>query len=102
MGRQANVMPTYRTLLQTIALVTLCHGASGSSVLAQALAAGPGPEHTKLEVFVGEWSFEGESKAVPALGMADAGRVSYRHVNRWRMAVFSSRRVELARDPEAP
>jgi len=41
----------------------------------------PGPEHKKLEVFVGEWNFEGESRAVPALGMTDAGKVSYRHVN---------------------
>jgi hypothetical protein len=102
MGRQANVMPMYRTLLQTIALVTLGHGASGSLVLAQALAAVPGPEHTKLEVFVGEWSFEGESKAVPALGMADAGRVSYRHVNQMANGGFFLETRRTGSGPRGP
>jgi hypothetical protein len=41
----------------------------------------PGPEHKKLEMFVGVWNFEGESLAVPALGMTDAGKISYRHVS---------------------
>jgi len=41
----------------------------------------PGPEHQKLEVFAGAWNFEGETKAVPALGMNDAGRVTYQHVS---------------------
>ena len=46
-----------------------------------AQAPAPGPEHRKLEVFVGVWTFDGESRAVPDLGMTDAGKVSYRHVN---------------------
>lgn len=49
------------------------------SIGAQAPA--PGPEHRQLEVFVGEWTFEGDSRAVPALGMTDSGHVSYRHIN---------------------
>src|SRR5690349_10177587 len=71
-------MRSRRTTLRCIALVLLGARASASSLL---LAQAPGPEHKKLEVFVGEWNFEGESKAVPALGMTDAGKVSYRHVN---------------------
>jgi hypothetical protein len=43
-------------------------------------------EHKKLEMFVGEWTFEGESKAVPVLGMTDAGKVSYRSVTQWRLS----------------
>ena len=41
----------------------------------------PGPEHQKLEVFAGTWNFEGETKAVPALGMNDQGRVTFQHVS---------------------
>jgi hypothetical protein len=67
-------------MLQAIALVSLCGFVSASSLLL-AQAPAPGPEHKTLEVFVGEWSFEGESQAVPALGMTDAGKVSYRHVS---------------------
>jgi spore coat protein H len=48
---------------------------------AQTAASVPSAEHKKLEVFAGIWTFEGESRAVPALGMTDAGRVTYRHVN---------------------
>jgi hypothetical protein len=60
-----------------VAAVLVC--ASVGSMSAQ--GRGPTPEHKKLEVFVGAWSFEGESKAVPELGMNDAGKISYRHVN---------------------
>ena len=67
-------------LLPIVLLVGLGAWRAGSSpVSAQAPA--PGPEHSKLEVFVGEWTLEAESKAVPALGMNDSGHVSYRHVS---------------------
>ena len=63
-----------------LVLIAVCGWAAAtSSVSAQ--TPGPGPEHKRLDVFVGVWTFEGESKAVPALGMTDAGKVSYRHVN---------------------
>jgi hypothetical protein len=73
------MMHTRRTIWQPVALVTLSAWASAAGLSAQSPA--PGVEHKKLEMFVGEWSFAGESKAVPALGMTDAGKVAYRHVN---------------------
>jgi len=67
-------------VLRPIVLTSLCAWASiSSSPAPQALA--PGPEHKKLEVFVGVWDFDGESVAVPALGMTDAGKISYRHIS---------------------
>ncbi len=50
-----------------------------SPVLAQSPA--PGPEHQALKVFVGEWDLDAETKAVPALGLTDSGKVAYHHVN---------------------
>lgn len=44
-------------------------------------AAAPGPGHQRLTVFVGEWRLDGQVKAVPALGLTDAGTVTYHHVN---------------------
>lgn len=46
-----------------------------------AAAQAPTAEHQKLEAIVGVWTFEGETRAVPELGMTDAGKVTYRHVN---------------------
>jgi hypothetical protein len=37
---------------------------------AQTPASKPGPEHKKLEIWVGDWTYEGETKATP-LGPAD-------------------------------
>jgi hypothetical protein len=68
--------PGRRRIVSTAAAL-LC--ALNSTLLAQAPV--PGPEHKKLEVFVGEWNLDGESKAVPALGMNDSGKVAYHHVN---------------------
>jgi uncharacterized protein DUF1579 len=74
------MMDTRRTSWQKVALLALGACVSAAAVLS-AQSPAPGPEHKKLEMFVGEWTFVGESKAVPALGMTDAGKVSYRHVN---------------------
>ena len=74
------MMRTRQTRWQTLALITLCVWTSAAASLS-AQSPAPGVEHKKLEIFVGEWRFAGESKAVPALGMTDAGKVSYRHVN---------------------
>jgi hypothetical protein len=65
---------------QLVALIVLGAWAFVPASLSAQLPA-PGAEHKQLEMFVGEWTFAGESKAVPALGMTDAGKVSYRHVN---------------------
>ena len=100
---ETNVMLTDRTLLQTIALVALCGWVSSSSLLlAQAPAAAPGPDHARLEVFVGEWSFEGQSQAVPALGMADAGTVAYRHVNQMANGGFFLETRRTGTGPRGP
>jgi hypothetical protein len=47
-----------------------------------AQTAAPGEPHQALAALVGTWHFEGEVKAVPAIGATDAGRVVYTHVNR--------------------
>jgi hypothetical protein len=73
-------MRTRRINWHTVALVALATWASAVGELSAQVPT-PGAEHKKLEMFVGEWTFAGESKAVPALGMTDAGKVSYRHVN---------------------
>jgi hypothetical protein len=41
----------------------------------------PGDPHKALEALVGTWHFEGEVKAVPAVGSTDAGKVVYTHVS---------------------
>ena len=41
-----------------------------------------GPEYKPLEALVGVWRLEGMLKAMPALGITDAGPVTYTHVNR--------------------
>ena len=41
----------------------------------------PRAEHEALEAFVGVWNFDGETSAIPELGMMDAGKVAYTHVN---------------------
>jgi hypothetical protein len=70
------------------------------SVLEQAPVRGP--EHQRLEVFVGVWSFDGESKAIPALGMTDAGRVSYRHVNQLANGGFFLETRRTGTTPRGP
>lgn len=57
------------------------------------------PAHRQLDVFVGEWSFAGQLKAVPELGMADVGSVSYRHVNQMANGGFF---LETRRTGEGP
>jgi len=41
----------------------------------------PGPAQEPLKALVGTWHFEGEVKAVPAVGANDSGKVVYTHVN---------------------
>ena len=60
-------------LLVSVVLVT------GSLMAAQRPS--PGPSHQPLAALVGVWHFEGEVKAVPAIGASDAGKVVYTHVN---------------------
>jgi Protein of unknown function (DUF1579) len=73
-------MQTHSAFRHASAIVVLCGWVSAPSpVLAQSPA--PGPEHQQLKVFVGEWDLNAESKAVPALGMNDSGKVVYHHVN---------------------
>jgi hypothetical protein len=71
-------MFTRQIILRTVVLALLSGWTLPSALLAQAT---PGPAHKALEMFVGEWAFEGDSRAIPALGMTDAGKVSYRHVS---------------------
>ena len=59
----------------------------------------PGPERRKLEVYAGEWDFVGESKAVPELGMNDAGKITYRHVSKVANGGFF---VETRRTGDGP
>jgi hypothetical protein len=73
-------MQTHSAFHHALAILLLCGWASAPSpVLAQSPV--PGPEHQQLKVFVGEWDLDAESKAVPALGMNDSGKVVYHHVN---------------------
>jgi hypothetical protein len=41
----------------------------------------PGPAQEPLKALVGIWHFDGEVKAVPAVGANDSGHVAYTHVN---------------------
>lgn len=52
---------------------------AGADAAAQRSA--PGPAQQPLAALVGVWRFEGEVKAVPAIGAADSGPVVYTHVN---------------------
>lgn len=41
----------------------------------------PGPAQEPLKALVGVWHFEGQVKAVPAVGANDSGSVAYTHVS---------------------
>jgi Protein of unknown function (DUF1579) len=51
----------------------------------------PGPEHKKLEVFAGDWTYEGETKATP---LGPAGKVTGTDHNELLGGYFLVRRYE--------
>lgn len=88
-------------MLRPIVLTLLCVWVSVSAPIASQ-APLPGSEHKKLEVFAGVWDFGGQSIAVPALGMTDAGKISYRHISQMANGGFfleTRRTGETARGP---
>lgn len=64
-----------------VVTIGLLVGITAAAAWAETPAAKPGPEHQKLQVFVGDWTSEGETKASP-LGPAGkvAGKFSVRPV----------------------
>lgn len=63
----------------SLALLVLVCVLNGAGATAQRPA--PGPAQQPLAALVGIWRFEGEVKAVPAIGATDSGPVVYTHVN---------------------
>lgn len=70
-----------RTTLPRLILLAVVCAWTTSFAQAPAPPPAPGPEHHALEAFVGVWTFDGDIQAVPALGMTDAGHVTYTHVS---------------------
>ena len=59
---------------------------SAAGVLAQAPSPKPGPEHRKLQYFVGKWTSTGEMKANP---MGPAGKMSNTETCEWFQGGFA-------------
>jgi len=88
-------------MTRAITLWLLCV-ALALPVLAQTVTPDPGPERKKLDVFVGDWDFAGEVKAVPELGMTDAGPVTYHHVNQMTNGGFFLESRRTGSSPRGP
>jgi hypothetical protein len=58
---------------------------------AQTQSLAPGPEHKRLEVFVGNWTFQGEAKAGPA---GPGGKITGSDRNQLLGGFFIERQVE--------
>ena len=59
---------------------------AGSGLVAQGPPQKPGPEHKKLEYFVGKWTTTGEMKATP---MGPAGKLSMTDTCEWFQGGFT-------------
>jgi hypothetical protein len=71
---------------RTIALVTLVITSSVASLGAQAPPQKPGPEHKKLEYFLGKWTTTGDMKASP---MGPGGKITSKDNCEWFQGGFA-------------
>ena len=71
-----------RTMVCVIGAVMVC----GSGLFAQGPAPKPGPEHKKLEYFVGKWTTTGEMKASP---FGPAGKITATDSCQWFQGGFA-------------
>jgi hypothetical protein len=72
-------------MTRTIALLFLLMFCLATAMQAQAQAPKPDPELKKLSVFVGHWTYEGESQAGP---LGPAGKVTGEQDTRWILGGF--------------
>ena len=75
---------------RTIAVVVLVVTSSLGSLAAQAPPQKPGPEHKKLEYFVGKWTSTGEMKASP---FGPAGKITSSDTCEPERCLFASMRT---------
>jgi hypothetical protein len=80
-GRACGPVVLSMRMSKLLALSLLCLGILASSRAPLAQRPMPGPAQEPLAALVGTWRFEGQVKAVPAVGSTDAGPVTYTHVN---------------------
>lgn len=59
----------------------------------------PGPEQARLAALVGVWQFEGQLKAMPALGANDSGLVVYTHITQMANGGFFLETRRTGRGP---
>jgi hypothetical protein len=84
-----------RTIVWVMGLVL----SGGSGVTAQAPSPKPGPEHKKLEYFVGNWNTTGEMKASP---FGPAGKISATDTCEWFQGGFAVVCNSQGKGPSGP